>query len=318
MSTQPEWKLLYSTDYSALYVDLTGVHDPELMIADTVDDVDEDDIDATHAVVYRFTLWRCCVITEENDDGTTTSFLCEQNQERAAELPHPLSSYRPWYERHLKSVADSIGSTVAELRADLCSDDPKVIASAYEAIGGHSGFDNFDSSPEEWTASEFAEWPERGVRLSTNERDAFITGYVSCALWCGVMVYKHDDDCPCHEASENGDAYDSDACTCDPEAVSSSDEHGEDKLAPGVLDQLTSDAHEFYAEHVVDLRASTLDMERAGHDFWLTRNRHGAGFWDEKSRGADADVALDRLMMASRPYGEMVLVQGANMKIDVL
>lgn len=22
------------------------------------------------------------------------------------------------------------------------------------------------------------------------------------------------------------------------------------------------------------------DLERAGHDFWLTSNRHGAGFWD--------------------------------------
>jgi len=26
-----------------------------------------------------------------------------------------------------------------------------------------------------------------------------------CALWCGVMSYKHDDDCPCHEPSVNGD-----------------------------------------------------------------------------------------------------------------
>lgn len=23
------------------------------------------------------------------------------------------------------------------------------------------------------------------------------------------------------------------------------------------------------------------NLEQAGHDFWLTRNRHGAGFWDD-------------------------------------
>jgi hypothetical protein len=26
--------------------------------------------------------------------------------------------------------------------------------------------------------------------------------------------------------------------------------------------------------------ASGRTMEQASHDFWLTRNRHGAGFWD--------------------------------------
>lgn len=25
---------------------------------------------------------------------------------------------------------------------------------------------------------------------------------------------------------------------------------------------------------------NSLDMESVAHDFWLTRNRHGAGFWD--------------------------------------
>lgn len=25
---------------------------------------------------------------------------------------------------------------------------------------------------------------------------------------------------------------------------------------------------------------AALDYSRLGHDFWLTRNRHGAGFWD--------------------------------------
>lgn len=41
------------------------------------------------------------------------------------------------------------------------------------------------------------------------------------------------------------------------------------------------------------------DAGQAGHDFWLTRNGHGAGFWD---RGL-GDLG-DRLTAACRAYGE--------------
>jgi hypothetical protein len=30
--------------------------------------------------------------------------------------------------------------------------------------------------------------------------------------------------------------------------------------------------------------------EQAGHDFWLTRNRHGAGFWDRGHGAEGADL----------------------------
>lgn len=43
--------------------------------------------------------------------------------------------------------------------------------------------------------------------------------------------------------------------------------------------------------------------ESAGHDFWLTRNGHGAGFWD---RGL-GDVG-GRLTQASKPYGSVDLM----------
>lgn len=42
-----------------------------------------------------------------------------------------------------------------------------------------------------------------------------------------------------------------------------------------------------------------VDAYRNGHDFWLTRNGHGAGFWD---RGYGE--LGDRLTRASKPYGE--------------
>jgi len=313
-TNQPQWELVYATDYSALYRDATGVYPPELCIAQTLDDVDEDDIEATAAVIYRFPLERCWQATR--DDGST--FLCEQNPSREATLPYPLYSYKPWYADHLGAVANSCGRTVAELVSDLCSDDPTALASAFEDIGGHEGFDNFDQHPDEQTASQFADWPKRGPRLSTTERDQFTTAYFECAMWCGVMRYKHDDDCPCHEPSENGDVYSEDDCECEPDMTSDGDTADESQLADDARKQLTDDAHSFYADNVADLRASTLDMSQCGHDFWLTRNRHGAGFWDRKSRGAAADAALDRLTEASHACGEMTLIEGANTKIDVL
>lgn len=315
--SQPEWKLVYATDYSALYEDTTGVYDPELVIAQTDDDADEDDIEATAAYVYRFSLERCWRVTEQNDDGTATTYLTDMDPARKSELPHPLRSYVPWYAKHLAGVASSIGSPVEALTDALCSDDPKELAWAYEAIGGHSGYENFDSYPDEWTSSEFAAWPERGVKLSTEERDAFTKGYIECALWCGVMAYKHDEDCPC---DQDGTAED---CTCDAELVSSTDAgcdaFDDSDLSDDARKQLTDDAHEFYAASAADLAASTLTMERAGHDFWLTRNRHGAGFWDEGYRGSkEATDALQRLTGASHAYGSMDLLLDDNGKIGVL
>jgi len=45
-----------------------------------------------------------------------------------------------------------------------------------------------------------------------------------------------------------------------------------------------------------------IDATQAGHDFWLTRNGHGAGFWDRGlgERG-------ERLSAAARVYGEVYL-----------
>lgn len=45
-----------------------------------------------------------------------------------------------------------------------------------------------------------------------------------------------------------------------------------------------------------------VTAEQAGHDFWLTRNGHGAGFWD-RGRGD----AGRRLSDACKPYGEAYL-----------
>jgi hypothetical protein len=69
-------------------------------------------------------------------------------------------------------------------------------------------------------------------------------------------------------------------------------------LAPETVERIHADCEAFIAQCDDELDG---DYEQAGHDFWLTRNHHGAGFWDGdwgKERG-------DRLTVASHSFGEL-------------
>lgn len=67
---------------------------------------------------------------------------------------------------------------------------------------------------------------------------------------------------------------------------SSTDDNGEPLDHGRDLSDIHGDTHEamdkdcasFVDEYWVYLE--DLDPEQCGHDFWLTRNGHGAGFWD--------------------------------------
>lgn len=50
------------------------------------------------------------------------------------------------------------------------------------------------------------------------------------------------------------------------------------------------------------LRPNFYDAAQAGHDFWLTRNGHGVGFWDR-----DLGEVGERLTENAKPYGEASL-----------
>lgn len=74
----------------------------------------------------------------------------------------------------------------------------------------------------------------------------------------------------------------------------------------GDTDQPESDAgltHEFLRQSAMDCNlfydeyAELIgdNIEQAGHDFWLTRNGHGAGFWDRPEiYGDEAAAELTR------------------------
>ena len=83
---------------------------------------------------------------------------------------------------------------------------------------------------------------------------------------------------------------------------------------------MTRDCNRFY-----DANRETLNCEgvtfgpdfdqdgRAGHDFWLTRNHHGAGFWD----GDWPEPQATALTTAAHAFGECDLILGDDGQIYV-
>jgi hypothetical protein len=121
--------------------------------------------------------------------------------------------------------------------------------------------------------------------------DEMLQGYIVCALWS-----THDD-------------------VADPEGAGPmlDENYGPEDISDGLRRDMREDCQEFYNANFDDIMAYAALMHRsewtgaemAGHDFWLTRNHHGAGFWD---RGL-GDLG-ERLTVACKPYGEVYI--GAN------
>jgi hypothetical protein len=74
------------------------------------------------------------------------------------------------------------------------------------------------------------------------------------------------------------------------------------------LELLKKEARSFYDKHSDDFVG---EETRAGHDFWLTRNGAGAGFWD----GDWSEEVGKRLTDASKSFGEVNLYVGDDGKI---
>lgn len=165
--SQPIWKLLSATDTKALYIDETGVYDPELALLEEY----ETKRRTMRFYVYRFPLERYKVV-RESDEDTTTRYLVPSSYEPT--WSHHVSQYAPWFYDDLADVASSAGTSRMALIHGLCSSDPRARARVYVDIAGHFGADEFDPYPQDWTESEAKDWPDRGkveIRISTNDDD---------------------------------------------------------------------------------------------------------------------------------------------------
>lgn len=114
-------------------------------------------------------------------------------------------------------------------------------------------------------------------------QDAFTQGYIECAVWA--------------ETDDEGTPLDS----------------GEYELANETLGKMEADCADFqhnYAALLNDWYEAGESEGRAGHDFWLTRNGHGAGFWDRFNADNPAAKLGDALSQAARSQGACELYVG--------
>jgi len=83
-------------------------------------------------------------------------------------------------------------------------------------------------------------------------------------------------------------------------------------LEYGDAEELISDCLGFLSEASTLLARTAMTFESAGHNFLLTRNGHGAGFWD---RGL-GDIG-DKLTGMAHNYGTIGLELGNNGRVYV-
>lgn len=121
--------------------------------------------------------------------------------------------------------------------------------------------------------------------------DHFMMAYIEAALWSST----DDNEEP---LDRNYDSEDIDEST---------------------LATMKADCDKFQAENA-DLLAQYYDelprtewtpQEQAGHDFWLSRNGHGAGFFDRQA----SDAVKDALQDKAQKFGTCDLYVGDDGKI---
>ena len=172
------------------------------------------------------------------------------------------------------------------------------------------------------------------------ELDAFLDGYITAALWsstgatppftcpdCGRPITLNPTGWWSHDGLP-GDCW---RVPMDgPEDEPLDANYSREDLAPEALTQMGADVARFVALNRADLDAyceqvgpwtgtdsrgyieNESPWARAGHDFWLTRNGHGAGFWDR-----DLGDLGNRLSDAARASGGSDLYIGDDRKLYV-
>lgn len=140
-----------------------------------------------------------------------------------------------------------------------------------------------------WTKQDFAN--ALSHHFAIEALDEFTKAYIACALWSST-----DDDVP---LDTNYDI---------------------DDIALRTLERMKTDCAAFQREngplivaanYLSKLSHGSTHEGMAGHDFWLTRNHHGAGFWD----GDWSEPAAKILTTSCHEFGEINLYVGDDGKL---
>lgn len=136
----------------------------------------------------------------------------------------------------------------------------------------------------------FAEFIKESVdnKEITDERiEEILTHYMICALWSSNNI-----------DSEREEPLDQNYSIAD--------------ISDDTKEKMKADVTKFLTDNLEALNASGLEDKQIGHDFWLSRNGHGAGFFDHS---LDKDIE-DKLMEASRKFGTIDLFVNDDKKIQ--
>lgn len=131
------------------------------------------------------------------------------------------------------------------------------------------------------------------MTLTQTDLDAFLDGYVTAALWTTSI---EEDHAARHNAATGEDRG--------PDASMLDIGMTVEDIDPDTLAKLRAHCVAFMETNAPDLakyrETRSYDptdgsvMEHAGHDYWLTRNGHGCGFWSR-----DLGELGDRLTSAA-------------------
>jgi hypothetical protein len=129
------------------------------------------------------------------------------------------------------------------------------------------------------------------------DADEVLTHYVAAALWTSHHYESEQDDNPVPMDSVK-DA---------------------DDIADEARAEMRADVEAFLQGAHPDALAywsAQLGDAQIGHDFWLTRNRHGAGFWDRFGAGEGAEYGR-MLTDDAHAYGDSELYVGDDGRVYV-
>ena len=119
-------------------------------------------------------------------------------------------------------------------------------------------------------------------KTQSKNMNTILQSYIECALWSST-----DDE---------GNPLDA--------------TYGPEDLHETALREMRLDVDAFTADNSDVLQASNLTDEQIGHDFWLTRNGHGAGFWDRGLGKIGAQLSEE-----AKVYGESNIYVGDDGKL---
>jgi hypothetical protein len=126
------------------------------------------------------------------------------------------------------------------------------------------------------------------------ELDTFTRAYIECALWSSTAYGSPEEKRidPDHQGN-----FDQSFEQC-----------GYNDLTREAERKIIADCQDFQLANAELLTRwyteASETPERAGMDFWLTRNRHGAGFWDRWNSGTPQGDIGTQLTAAAHAYGE--------------